>query len=725
MRPQSPPAIDSLLHRARGLAASGDTAMALELFEQATDRAPRDLEALYERGRMLTRTVSLGFSSPLRITIAQHLLNRGADLAPRDARFLLELGRLRLRTPLLRADAERILSKALTVAMESTDRPLIAECAAEYADIYARRYRSTFHRWRYKSNIFFNPRVVRSQLHYTRDFLENHAEPIPQAGDGDRDRADRLYRRALEAEPQHLTSAVGLITLLYDVDRFAEMRAVTAPVIARIAQRADTLAAPERALYATLLFGDGLAAWRLGLGDLASARFTDGLAQLTAQERRELLDIGRLLRAGDSVRVAGSGDAAREATIAAFWDAADPLLSTAVNEARVEYYARVALTMLRYDDVVSNVRGWRTDRGTIIVRYGEAPMEVLLPPTNDIGARDVTGRVITIFRYPAIDRDFVFAGAPTLSDATFAGDFRTLADESRFDEPFRLDNVALTRAVDSMPVQVVRLRGRTLREHQVITAVSVPVARLYARAEVDRGELTVRTFGGALGSMRPLSTRPLAVPLPATRDPVVDRVDTLSGGEYRVRVEAVDEGVAGAAARAQMGFTLTDARDNTLAVSDLLVGRGRRAGTSPTDAAPLRSLLDAGVRAIPGTRLAPRDTFTVAWETYGARADATDRVQLEVAIAITLLDIERQGNVLTRWFGNVADIVGLTPEGDQQLGMRFTRVEQLAGRDRVPLAIAVSLGTSPFGRYRLDVTVRDPASGQVARTSREFSIGAP
>ncbi|MCA0377046.1 MAG: GWxTD domain-containing protein [Gemmatimonadetes bacterium] len=718
------PAIDSLLARARQVASAGDTAEALELLEQATDRAPRDLEALYQRGRLLTRTLTLGFGNPLRITIAQRLLNRGADLAPHDARFLLELGRLRLRTPMLRADAERIFARALTVALEQGDRPLIAECASEYADLYARRYRSTFRRWRYTSNIFFDPRAVRARLHYTRDFLEHHGEPMPQAGDGDRDRADRLYRRALEADPDHLVSAVGVLALLYDVDRHTEMRAIAAPLLARRARAgvADTLPPTERAQLATVAFADGLAAWRLADADAADARFTLGLSLLPAAERDELLDIGRLLRPGDSVRVAGTPTDARTATVAAFWDAADPLLSTPVNEARVEYFARIALTMLRYDEPTTSVRGWRTDRGGIIVRYGEPPVEALFPPTNDISARDLTGRVVTIFRYPAIDRDFVFAGAPTLSDATFAGDFRTLADEARFDDPFRLDNLNRSHAVDSMPVQVVRLRGRTPQEHVVLTAVSVPATRLYAKAEIDRGELTVRTFGGPLGAMRPAGTRAVPVTLPVRRDPDIARVDTMRQGDYRVRVEAVDDAVTGAAARAHVAVMLTDPRDASLAVSDLLLGRGRRPGTSTDDAA-LRSVLDAGVQAIPGARLAPRDTFTVAWETYGAQRDATDRVQLEVGITITLLDIDREGGSLTRWFGNVADLVGLTPEGDQQLGMRFTRDEQLAGRDRVPLAIGISLGTSPAGRYRLDVSVRDKASGQVARTSREFTIG--
>ena len=45
--------------------------------------------------------------------------------------------------------------------------------------------------------------------------------------------ADRLYRLALSADPEHVASAVGLLGLLYDEQRYPEMRAVAAPFLTR------------------------------------------------------------------------------------------------------------------------------------------------------------------------------------------------------------------------------------------------------------------------------------------------------------------------------------------------------------------------------------------------------------------------------------------------------------------------------------------------------------
>ena len=158
--------------------------------------------------------------------------------------------------------------------------------------------------------------------------------------------------------------------------------------------------------------------------------------------------------------------------------------------------------------------------------------------------------------------------------------------------------------------------------------------------------------------------------------------------------------------------------DTALLLSDVLLG----AHTPGAMGRALKSLADAGVRPLFGTRIAPRDTFSLYVEAYGLRPNAQGDVQVEITLAVTLLEISRSGPTIERWLGNVADVVGLTPEGDKQLGMRFTRTERLEGRDRVPLLTSIGMGTAPSGRYRLDVLVREVGSDRRAQVSREFTI---
>ena len=715
--------IDSLIRQGLSLVAKGDTAEALEALERATDRAPRNVEALYQRGRLLTRTTSLGFNNTPRQVLAWRLLNRGADLAPRDARFLLELARLRLRTPLLRADAERLLGKAVTVAVAAADTTMIAESSSEFGRLYERRYRTTRKRHVYIANIFFDPYAARNRLHYVREFLEHQIRPIDNAGAADRAEADRLYRLALSVDPEHVASGVGLLGLLYDEQRYPEMRAVAAPFLTReydIRHPNPIPGEADVASVATVAFADGLAAARLSAPADAQRAFSVGLDRLSPRERRDLLDISRLLTRGDSVRVAGLNDTARDATVRSFWETADPLISTPENEAQLEYFARVAVTMLRYDDAEQGVRGWRTDRGTIVIRYGEPPVEVLLPPANDISARDVTGRIVTVFSYPALELEFVFAGPPAMNSAGFAGDFRDVADQRRNDEPFRLDEMAARTRVDSMSVQVARFRGRSASEYQVLTAAAARPARFYDGVEIDRGQLSIRSFRGSPDRLRMVDSQQVTVALPASRPVEYLRLDTLPVGDHRVRIEVVDPSVQSAAARANVSVTLPAMRDTSLALSDVLLGTRTPEGMGRA----LRSLADAGVRPLYGTRIAPRDTFSLYVEAYGLRADARGDVQIEITLAVTLLEINRSGPIIERWMGNLADVVGLTPEGDKQLGMRFNRTERLDGRDRVPLLTSIGMGTAPSGRYRLDVLVREIGSDRRALVSREFTIGS-
>ncbi len=713
--------IDSLVLRGLALVQKGDTAEALEVLEQATDRAPRHLEALYQRGRLLTRTMSLGFNNTPRQVLAWRLLNRGADLAPREARFVLELARLRLRTPLLRADAERLLGKAVTVAVAAADTAMIAESASEFGRLFERRYRTTRKRHVYLGNIFFDPYAARTRLHYVREFLEYQVRPIENAGAADRAEADRLYRLALSVNTQHVASAVGLLGLLYEDRRFPEMRALAAPFLTPAYAAQHPNPEPDDAdvaSVASIVFADGLAAAKLNALPDARRAFAAGLAKLSTSDRSDLLDISRLLRRGDSVRVAGLTEIAREATVRAFWETADPLLSTPENEAQIEYFARVAVSMLRYDDAEQGVRGWRTDRGIIVIRYGEPPVEVLLPPANDISARDVTGRIVTVFSYPALDLAFVFSGPPAMNSAGFAGDFRDVADQRRNDEPFRLDAVSATTRVDSMSVQVARFRGRSADEYQVVTAASAQPARFYDGVDIDRGVLSIRSFRGSPDRFRLVDSRQVTVPLPTTQAIEYQRVDTLPLGDHRVRIEVVDAGVQSAAARASVTLSLPLVRDTALVLSDILLGSRASASTGRA----LHSLADAGMRPLFGTRIAPRDTFSLYVEAYGLRPNAQGDVQLEITLAVTLLEIYRSGATIERWLGNVADAFGLTPEGDKQLGMRFSKTERLEGRDRVPLLTSIGMGTAPNGRYRLDVLVREVASDRRSQVSREFTI---
>lgn len=728
--PASP--VAALLREAQARLVAGDTSAALELLERATDRAPNDPDALYARSTLLLATTELGVNDALRQFIASRLLTRAASLEPRNPRHLLALGRLRLRTPLLRVEAERMFRRALDVARSQGDPAMEAAVAWELAQVKERRHRTGANRWMYTGSVIFDPITAQRRLHYTREFLQNLARPVPEAGATDRAEAEGYYRRALAAVPGHAPSVLGLAGLLYDHRRVEEMAALLRTALGG-EEGATAGVAPAAALADSvavrLRLAAGLAAWRLGRAPEAERHFADALARAPAATRDEWLDLGRILRVGDSVRVAGLPAAERAATMDAFWEAADPVLDTPENEARLEYLARIAWADLRFTDPDTRQVGWRTDRGLVAIRYGEPPVVASFAPQLETETRDALTRVVTVWFYPRTETEFVFSSPPAFNLALFAGNYRDHAAERRDAGPFLLDNLPVAMAVDSLPVQVGRLRGSAPGRWQLVVGASLDGSALLGGAEVDAGSAVLTVRAGAPSQLRVRARD--TVPVRAAAPPVRRQwSDTVSGDALRLRVEARDPAVNARVARAQVELAALPAfrafdptgADTTsaLAISDLLLVD--RPATPSRGTAAWRGWADAGVRLRGDLALLPRDTVAVYWEGYGLRPDPTGRVRYDVHLAMRLVEIDRGGGVLGRTLGSLADALGMTAEGEDQVGVRFTRDEPLDGRDRLPDLVTLGLGEAPAGRYRLTVTLTDRLHGGTVRTERMFAI---
>ena len=702
-----PSAIDSLLNGAIASIARGDTTRALDMLEIANKRAPKNADVLYWRGTLLARSTFLRVGDIPRNVLAWRLLEKAAQLDPRNPRYLLEMGRIRLYTPLLRIEAERLFRKALRVAEESGQPEQIADVAWELGQIKERRYATARDRYMITSpGLMYEASDAISQRHYTREFLSAHARPIENVGSVDRSEAEELYRRGLAALPTHEASAVGLLGLLYDQRRYQEMREVVRPFL-------DAGTGSAR-----LRFAAGLAAYRTGHLKDAELLFDEALTRLTSAERADATDLSRIIRRRDAIAYEALGAEDRARTDSSYWEAADPLLSTAVNEGKLEFLARVAIADLRFSDADMKQTGWRTDRGLILIRYGEPPVVATFAPSSSADAADAIGRVITVWFYPRPEREFVFTGPPAMNYSTFAGDMRGVTEEVREDAPFLLDNLPFAAGIDTVPVQVARFRGKTDSTTQVVVAASVNTNNLYSAVELDRSKLALSLRVGAPSQLRLLNADTLAVQLPAVRATPRTWIHQLVPGHYRVRVEAQDLAVAGAAGRSQTDVDIVRPVAGALELSDLLVAD--RAGDP---ASTVSGFVESGLTARGSLTLSQRETFSVYWENYGLRPDSAGRVKLDVKLKVTLLEIDRSGQqAVSRFLGNIADVVGLTKEGDQQLGVQFQRDELLGNRDRVPQVTTIGLGTAPAGTYKLEVTVTDRVSGNSSSSDRIFYL---
>ena len=88
-----------------------------------------------------------------------------------------------------------------------------------------------------------------------------------------------------------------------------------------------------------------------------------------------------------------------------------------------------------------------------------------------------------------------------------------------------------------------------------------------------------------------------------------------------------------------------------------------------------------------------------------------------------MLEIDRtNSNHVGKLFGSISDAVGISPLGEQAMGVNYNREEVLGDRDRVPQVFTLGLGSAPKGKYRLEMTITDKVTNSTARSDRIFYL---
>jgi len=117
----------------------------------------------------------------------------------------------------------------------------------------------------------------------------------------------------------------------------------------------------------------GLLYYRSYYPDLAYAEFAKAILLMSGSEREDFtynsakILVGPFLE-NDMVNI---NESELKKIIKLFWFARDPLNLTSYNERLLEHYSRVAYANLRF--TTPNYKGWQTDRGITVIRYGIPP----------------------------------------------------------------------------------------------------------------------------------------------------------------------------------------------------------------------------------------------------------------------------------------------------------------------------------------------------------------
>lgn len=704
---------DSLVQLAMARVAAGDTSAALDLLERATHVDHNYAPAFYQRGVLLASSTDLGMSGIMRRRQATEQIDRALEIDHDNPLYLIELGRIRLKTPFLRLDAERLFRHALHAAEGRKDPKVLADVHWELGEIHERRYLTMAHRrMLVGSAATFDADVARSDWHYTPNFLAQQTQPLDNPGEIDYRQAEDEYRAALAADPSHIKAAIGLIGLLCDADRYEEMAHSARDAIAYHPQDSR------------LLMALGLALHRMDRDVGADSAFAAAIGHMPESERKDMLGLATVLRRDAAASYEQLSDSARAALDSLYWDVADPLKLTAVNEAHTEFLSRVAYADLRFSSDEGHIKGWKTDRGVILIRYGVPPViATFAPGTEQIEMSDAMGRVTTVWYYPDTKLRFVFVGPPAMNYAFFAGDFRSYAENARSLEPISFDNLKSALHVDSIPVQVARFRADSGHAVDVSFFADVPTGAMMKGVDLSEGTLETGLFLSDGDRRQILTVRDSSMIRARSRDTLSLRSwrRLLMPGEYLYRVEAREEG-SGHSARGLSMFDVASFPAGQPSMSDILVARHIALKGSIT--VP-RSRNDLLITPDGSLTFAPHDTVYLYWEDYGITGDSTNTAHLQIDLALRLDAIDRGKELTARVLGGLIDAVGLSAKGDDQVALRYQRTIALDSGDRIPNYLALDLGDAPYGRYTLELTVKDLVSGRTTTRTRVLTVPRP
>jgi GWxTD domain-containing protein len=691
------------------LARYGDTAAALARLAEATRLAPNLADAHYRRGMLLARQAGNDVTDMFKRRAAAGALERAIRIERNNPAYYLELGRLRLKQGLGRLEAQRLFDRALTAARQRGDAAMVAETEAELGDIAHRRFQSQDHRRLLTGDALqFDPDEAVNNPHYARDFLAQRTSEVEDAGELDLRQAEAHYRSGADAWPGHDRANAGLLAILMDEQRLEEYYEQARRFVA---------AAPQNP-RAQLFLGLGL--WRLGRAADAARAFEHALAGLGSGERSRLTDLAVILRRSDAEAYQAMSAAQRAEFDRIYWAASDPLKLTPENEHLLEHLARAAYADLRFSSPELHLRGWDTDRGVIYMRYGPPPVIATFAPETDRRSPDIAavGKVTTVWFYPERNLRFVFYGPPGYNFARFAGEFQAYAEDTRYQLPVKYDNVPVTEAMDSIPVQVAAFRGAAPGDPtELVFFAGLPISRMAAAVDLLEGPIEHGLFiTDPLEREVKVERRTETVRFQAeTQFERRTYASALPAGQYRFRVEA-RQPTTRAAARGASHLDVDGFDRATLMLSDVVMA-DRVAPRVDAPGGRADFLLDPN----PAMRYTPGSEVHLLWEMYNLTADSLGTFWYDAEIVFRVQSIERRG-FAARIVGGVLDAIGTTAEGDDQVAVRYDVRETLGSRDRVPGWVAVDLEDAPNGMYVLELVITDRLSGQTAVRRRGFVV---
>ena len=720
------------LNRASVLVANGDTAAAIATLDSALTRDPRDAALWHSVGmlrwgrrRQSVRDVEDAVVLRSR-ALADSALRLATEIAPDSAQYWLDFARFVRFTDnsARRATLRDALAAPARVAQHAGHASLASSLLDEQGIGAFRNYELTANR-----NLVSAPNdtrgilLPRSQVvpdsfgqptspagvrktqetfdqtprHKWAEWFATNAVAIsPPSGAADFEVALRAFRSAVDVDPANHSARDHLYMALAEKRDWPALVAASDHAVLR--DSTDTQAWLAR----------GLATHRLERYRDAATSFGKALSYMERAEQLSFTDLSRLLtpkayantsRFPDSVAFAAMNPAQRQRWETLFWNLADPRSLTSINEARLEFLARVTFADLRFGYEELSLRGAFSARGMIHIRFG--------PPDHVYGPGDAiwTYRNGRVFRF----RRALAYNNVRLSPA----EERVVQDSMLVLEPVGWENTPLARTTRPMRMRVAQFRAGADSMDAVITA-TVPVRSFLGDAEL-RGTFAIDVQLDVHDSASRVVGREVRhVSVSADSLPVGINgtwVRRLGRGLNVVRIDAEQADVGRAASATSDAIPEPT---QGFGMSDILFGTN---ATRTGDITPARW---RDVSVAPNTGLFLwNQPLGLVWENYELTPH-DGNVHYRTTISLHRTFEGTLKGVVARIKANLVNVLEMNSTGTGAMTVSF---DQLRPANTVVTDfLAINLTGAAPGPYRLEVEVFDNVSGRASKRTADFVL---
>ena len=619
-------------------------------------------------------------------------LRIAARIAPDTPRYGFNLAQYFMASGVstMRAQAYTMIEDALDAARDRRDPAFLTDALLEYGRMAWLKYDAVW----FQIEMVSGPggcwfpggaawRDAREKWSSTDDVFKAHREayarcaiPLHGRGEEDYDLAERTFREAYAIA--HSPRAFRQIAMvIVDQSRWRDLRTLAREHVRRV---------PTDGWGWMAL---ALAEHRLR-GPMAGALFDTAMATLGAHERDRLVTFQRVLRPADTLTFVNATADRRARLERMHWREADPLWSRAGGDVRTEFLARVAYAELRWTVDELGARGADSDRGEIYIRYG---------PPDAMGM--LRGVMATTFWVYDAGPFFMFEGAATYGTARHARSLAQSLGEVTNKTPATWGNAVAGEIYD--------IAVRTARFRTGSDSIDFYIAALAPAREIRRSSGTTAPIDAGLWIFNDRDNEIADTASQFTNDGTKVWIRRLAPSSYTYRIEATARNAPDAARVIGSVVAQNDTAGfpgRGFGISDLLVvsraqPRGAPARWSDFDMMPLLSPAST------------RGELALIWETYELAARDG-----QASYSVTLT-IEPQrgftGRVLAEVIGALASAVGVNRREDR---VTFTWERNAPHNGIMVDNIALSLGETPPGDYRVTLDVTDGATGRkVSRTT--------